>query len=147
MNAGSAAHVIVETGHNRIPVVEGGTVVVIAGPRFSTRAESRLYREWGCDVIGMTASPEYKLAREAELPYALVGMVTDYDCWRESTAAVEVAQIVAQLQANARTARRLVEELAGRVLADGFERRVAFRAEALAVTPDVAGDAVRDGGG
>ena len=56
------------------------------GPQFSTRAESDLYRQWGCDVIGMTAMPEAKLAREAELPYALVGMVTDYDCWRDDSA-------------------------------------------------------------
>jgi 5'-methylthioadenosine phosphorylase len=60
----------------------GGTYLAMEGPQFSSRAESQLYRQWGCDVIGMTAMPEAKLAREAELPYALVGMVTDYDCWR-----------------------------------------------------------------
>ena len=60
-----------------------GTYLAMEGPQFSTRAESLLYRQWGCDVIGMTAMPEAKLAREAELPYALFGMVTDYDCWRE----------------------------------------------------------------
>ena len=96
-------------------VSRGATYVVMEGPQFSTRAESHLYRQWGCDVIGMTASPEYKLAREAELPYALIGMVTDYDCWRESEAPVEVAEIIAQLQANAHTARRLIVELARRV--------------------------------
>ncbi len=94
------------------PVTRGGTYLAMEGPQFSTRAESHLYRQWGCDVVGMTASPEYKLAREAELPYALIGMVTDYDCWRESDAPVEVAQIIAQLQANAGTARRLLVELA-----------------------------------
>ena len=78
------------------------------GPQFSTRAESRLYRQWGCDVIGMTAMPEAKLAREAELPYALVGMVTDYDCWREDQAGVDVAQVIAQLGANAAKARAMV---------------------------------------
>ncbi|MGZ8329143.1 MAG: phosphorylase family protein, partial [Allosphingosinicella sp.] len=77
-----------------------------------SRAESELYRSWGCDVIGMTAMPEAKLAREAELPYALVGMVTDYDCWRRGEAAVEVSAIVAQLSANASHARRMVEEFA-----------------------------------
>src|SRR5688572_29139167 len=97
------------------PVTRGGTYLAMEGPQFSTRAESRLYRQWGCDVIGMTASPEYRLAREAELPYALIGMVTDYDCWRESEAPVEVAEIVAQLQANAGAARRLVAELARRL--------------------------------
>ena len=81
------------------------------GPQFSTRAESRLYRQWGCDVIGMTAMPEAKLAREAELPYALVGMVTDYDCWREDEAGVDVAQVVAQLGANAAKAGAMVMAL------------------------------------
>ena len=64
----------------------GGCYVAIEGPQFSTRAESELYRQWGADVIGMTAMPEARLAREAELPYALLGMVTDYDCWREGEA-------------------------------------------------------------
>ena len=96
-------------------VSRGATYVVIEGPQFSARAESHLYRQWGCDVIGMTASPEYKLAREAELPYALIAMVTDYDCWRESEAPVEVAEVIAQLHANADAARRLIVELATRL--------------------------------
>jgi 5'-methylthioadenosine phosphorylase len=91
---------------------EGGTYLAMEGPQFSTKAESALYRSWGCDIIGMTAMPEAKLAREAELPYALVGMVTDYDCWRAETAHVEVSQVIAQLGANARLARGLVVELA-----------------------------------
>ena len=99
----------------RGPVTRGACYLAMEGPQFSTRAESRLYGQWGCDVIGMTASPEYKLAREAELPYALIGMVTDYDCWRESDAPVEVAEVIAQLQANAGAARRLVVELARRL--------------------------------
>lgn len=86
----------------------GGTYLAMEGPQFSTRAESRLYRSWGCDLIGMTAMPEAKLAREAELPYALVGMVTDYDCWREDAAGVDVAQVIAQLAANAERARAMV---------------------------------------
>ncbi len=93
-------------------VARGGTYLAMEGPQFSSRAESELYRAWGCDVIGMTAMPEAKLAREAELPYALVGMVTDYDCWRRNEAAVEVTAILAQLTANAETARRMVEALA-----------------------------------
>lgn len=92
-------------------VHDGGTYLAMEGPQFSTRAESHLYRSWGCDVIGMTAMPEAKLAREAELPYALVGMVTDYDCWREEEAAVDVAQVIAQLSANAVKARAMVETL------------------------------------
>jgi 5'-methylthioadenosine phosphorylase len=93
-------------------VADGGTYLAMEGPQFSTRAESELYRMWGCDVIGMTGMPEAKLAREAELPYALIGMVTDYDCWRAGEEAVEVSAIIAQLHANADAARRLVVELA-----------------------------------
>jgi 5'-methylthioadenosine phosphorylase len=92
-------------------VARGGTYLAMEGPQFSTGAESHLYRQWGCDVIGMTGMPEAKLAREAELPYALVGMVTDYDCWRAGEE-VQVSAILAQLRANAETARRLVVELA-----------------------------------
>ncbi len=93
-------------------VVRGGTYLAMEGPQFSSRAESLLYRQWGCDVIGMTAMPEAKLAREAELPYALVGMVTDYDCWRGGEGAVEVSAVIAQLMANADVGRELVVRLA-----------------------------------
>src|SRR5262245_40381290 len=75
--------------------MRGGTYVAIEGPQFSSLAESRLYQSWGCDVIGMTNMPEAKLAREAELCYASIAMVTDYDCWHETHASVEVAQIIA----------------------------------------------------
>jgi 5'-methylthioadenosine phosphorylase len=92
-------------------VTLGGTYLAMEGPQFSSRAESQLYRNWGCDVIGMTAMPEAKLAREAELPYALVGMVTDYDCWRDGGETVEVSAILTQLNANAAQARHLVVEL------------------------------------
>lgn len=101
-------------------VHEGGTYLAMEGPQFSTRAESHLYRQWGAHVIGMTAMPEAKLAREAELPYALIGMVTDYDCWREGEAVVEVEAVIAQLMANAERARALVEHLA-RGLPEGRE--------------------------
>ena len=93
-------------------VTRGGTYIAIDGPHLSTRAESRLYRQWGADIIGMTAMPEAKLAREAELPYALVGMVTDYDCWGTDVKPVEVATVIAQLQANAAVARTMIEKLA-----------------------------------
>ena len=93
-------------------VTRGGTYLAMEGPQFSSRAESLLYRQWGCDVIGMTAMPEARLAREAELPYALVGMVTDYDCWRGAGESVEVTAVIAQLTANAEIGRRLVVELA-----------------------------------
>lgn len=89
-----------------------GTYIAMEGPQFSTRAESLLYRQWGAQVIGMTAMPEAKLAREAELPYALAAMVTDYDCWREGEAHVEVEAVIAQLHSNAAAGRALVEHLA-----------------------------------
>jgi 5'-methylthioadenosine phosphorylase len=94
------------------PVVEGGTYLAMEGPQFSTLAESKLYRAWGCDVIGMTAMPEAKLAREAELPYANVAMVTDFDCWREEAEAVTVTNVLEVLHANAGKARALVAHLA-----------------------------------
>lgn len=93
-------------------VARGGTYLAMEGPQFSTRAESDLYRQWGADVIGMTAMPEAKLAREAELPYVLIGMVTDYDCWRVEEEPVAVAAIIAQLQANVGLARGMIERLA-----------------------------------
>ena len=91
-----------------IAAVRGGTYLVMEGPQFSTLAESRLYRQWGCDVIGMTNMPEAKLAREAELPYASVAMVTDYDCWHPDHDHVEVSQIIACLMANAERAKNLI---------------------------------------
>ena len=92
-------------------VHEGATYLVMEGPQFSTLAESRLYRSWGADVIGMTGMPEAKLAREAELCYASVAMVTDFDCWHEGHGAVDVAQVVATMGANAGHARALVAGL------------------------------------
>ena len=89
-----------------------GCYVAIEGPQFSTRAESRMYRLWGADVIGMTAMPEARLAREAELPYALLGMVTDYDAWREDEAGVEAAEVFATMKANAAIARAAMRHLA-----------------------------------
>lgn len=87
----------------------GGTYLAINGPQFSTRAESHLYRSRGCDVIGMTNMPEAKLAREAELPYASVGMVTDYDCWREDEDAVDVAGVLAVMAKNTENAGRVIQ--------------------------------------
>jgi 5'-methylthioadenosine phosphorylase len=92
----------------RIPCRRGGTYVVIAGPQFSTLAESNLYRAWGCDVVGMTNMPEAKLAREAELPYATVAMVTDYDCWHPDHDHVDVATVVRVLNENVAQARSLL---------------------------------------
>ena len=89
-------------------VAKGGTYLAMEGPQFSSRAESQLYRQWCADVIGMTAMPEAKLAREAELPYALIGMVTDYDCWRDEAAFVEVSEVIRQMSANGTIARQAV---------------------------------------
>ena len=94
-----------------------GTYVAISGPQFSTRAESRLVRKWGGDVIGMTGMPEARLAREAELPYALLGMVTDYDSWREAEAGVDAAQVLAVMEGNAKIARDMINKLAAKLLA------------------------------
>ena len=93
-------------------VHRGGTYVCIEGPAFSTRAESLLYRSWNVSVIGMTAMPEAKLAREAELPYATLAFATDYDCWHVSEDAVSVEAVLAVLRANADLGKRVVAELA-----------------------------------
>lgn len=90
----------------------GGTYLAMEGPQFSTRAESELYRSWGCDVIGMTNMPEAKLAREAELPYASVAMVTDYDNWHGEHGAVDVSKIIETMHRNADVARQLLTKLA-----------------------------------
>ena len=95
-----------------IKIHHGGTYLAMEGPQFSTRAESNLYRSWGCDVIGMTNMPEAKLAREAELCYATVAMVTDYDCWHDDHAHVDVAAIIEVMQENTGKAQRLVARLA-----------------------------------
>jgi 5'-methylthioadenosine phosphorylase len=89
----------------------GGTYLVIEGPQFSTLAESELYRSWKCDVIGMTNMPEAKLAREAEICYATVAMVTDYDCWHPGHDAVTVEMIIGVLHANAEKAKALVKRV------------------------------------
>lgn len=93
-------------------VHRGGTYVCIDGPQFSTRAESHLYRSWGADVIGMTNLPEARLAREAELPYASLCVVTDYDCWHPAEAPVQVSAVLDQLRRNAALSKRIVQRLA-----------------------------------
>jgi 5'-methylthioadenosine phosphorylase len=92
--------------------IRGGTYLVIEGPQFSTRAESELYRSWGCDVIGMTNMPEAKLAREAEMCYATVAMVTDFDCWHQDHDDVTVETVIKVLIENAAAAKQLVVNLA-----------------------------------
>jgi len=104
-----------------LPVVRGGAYLVMEGPQFSTKAESELYRNWGCSVIGMTNMPEAKLAREAELCYATVAMVTDFDCWHPDHDAVTVETVVKVLFENADRARSLVRHV---LPAIGHERRL-----------------------
>ncbi|WP_072572908.1 S-methyl-5'-thioadenosine phosphorylase [Granulibacter bethesdensis] len=102
---------VVEQAAQRLslPYARGGTYLVMEGPQFSTRAESELYRSWGCSVIGMTNMPEAKLAREAEMCYATVAMVTDYDCWHEDHDHVTVDAVIRVLRGNAEKARALVQ--------------------------------------
>jgi 5'-methylthioadenosine phosphorylase len=95
----------------------GGTYLTMEGPQFSTRAESFLYRQWGCDVIGMTNMPEAKLAREAEICYATVAMVTDFDCWHDQHKDVDISDILRVMGANSEKAARLIARLA-----EGFPR-------------------------
>lgn len=107
-----AAAVLADVPETERPKLHrGGTYVCMEGPQFSTRAESRLYRQWGVDVIGMTNLPEAKLAREAELPYATLALATDYDCWHESEEDVDVSAIIALLQKMVSEARDIVVRL------------------------------------
>jgi len=111
-------HLAAAAQDSGIEAVRGGTYLVMEGPQFSTLAESELYRTWNCDVIGMTNQPEAKLAREAELCYASVAMVTDYDCWHPHHDDVTVEAIVKVLLANADRARSLVKAVAPRLHGD-----------------------------
>lgn len=96
----------------QIQYQRGGTYLAMEGPQFSTRAESYLYRQWGCDVIGMTNMPEAKLAREAEICYATVAMVTDYDCWHDDHSDVDITEIIRVMNENSAKAARLISRLA-----------------------------------
>ncbi len=101
-----------------VTVHEGGTYVCMEGPLFSTKAESHAYRSWGMDIIGMTALPEAKLAREAELCYATIACATDYDCWRESEESVTVEMVISNLNANVTNAQRILRNVAKKIPAD-----------------------------
>jgi 5'-methylthioadenosine phosphorylase len=125
-------------------VHEGGTYVCIEGPQFSTRAESLLYRSWGVSVIGMTALPEAKLAREAELPYALLALATDYDCWHESEEDVTVEAVLAVMKKNVATARRAVAELARQLPDPSTSKASTALASAIMTAPEKITDVARD---
>jgi 5'-methylthioadenosine phosphorylase len=105
----TAAAAAVEQAGTGAQVHQGGTYLAIEGPQFSTRAESKVYRGWGISVIGMTALPEAKLAREAEICYSTVALATDYDCWHETEAPVTVDAVMAVMRKNIATARRVIE--------------------------------------
>ena len=98
-------------GNIDLPIKRGGTYLCMEGPAFSTRAESHLYRSWGMDLIGMTNLQEAKLAREAEICYVTIAMVTDYDCWHEEEEPVTVETLIGYLTKNSGTAQRLVKEI------------------------------------
>ena len=122
-----------------ITIHKGGTYLAMEGPQFSSMAESKMYRAWGCDVIGMTNMPEAKLAREAELCYASIAMVTDYDSWHPDHGAVEITEIIATLTGNADKGREMVRRLPALLGADrapcphGCDRALEF---AIMTAPD-----------
>jgi 5'-methylthioadenosine phosphorylase len=132
-------HLQAAAGKAGIPVSRGGTYLVMEGPQFSTYAESELYRTWNCDVIGMTNMPEAKLAREAEICYATVAMVTDYDCWHPNHDDVTVEAIIQVLTQNAEKARTLVRHAAPRISDDGAAAKCVCRSvldHALITAPE-----------
>ena len=112
VSPGLVDRVAAAAASEKIEHTRGGTYMVMEGPQFSTRAESNLYRSWGCSVIGMTNMPEAKLAREAEICYATISMVTDYDCWHSDHADVNVAAVIKVMNENAAKAQRLIARVA-----------------------------------
>lgn len=112
----------------------GGTLVCMEGPLFSTRAESELYRSWGCDLINMSALPEARLAREAGIEYALVCMVTDYDCWHTSHESVDIQMVIANLLANAGNACELIRRALPAVAAAPRDRAIADASRFAVIT-------------
>jgi len=119
-----------------IPFQKGGTYLVMEGPQFSSLAESNLYRSWGADVIGMTNMPEAKLAREAEIRYATIAMVTDFDCWHPDHEDVSVEQVVKTLLGNAEKAKKVVAELLLSFEADIDEKDPANKCLDVAIITD-----------
>ncbi len=114
------SELLLESAHELgdVRVHGGGTYVCIEGPLFSTKAESRVYRSWGMDIIGMTALPEAKLAREAELCYATIACVTDYDCWHGAEESVTVEMVIGNLSANVVNAQRILRSVAKKIPTD-----------------------------
>jgi len=135
-SVGDAAERAAKALDAKAKVHRGGTYVVMEGPQFSTRAESRLYRSWGVSVIGMTAMPEAKLAREAELPFATLALATDYDCWHESEEDVTVEAVIAVLMKNVDLARRTLAELAPALPDPAKSRAAGALKHAIMTAPD-----------
>ncbi|MDP3226133.1 MAG: S-methyl-5'-thioadenosine phosphorylase [Rubrivivax sp.] len=132
-------HVQAALAGQGVPHARGGTYLVMEGPQFSTLAESQLYRSWNASVIGMTNMPEAKLAREAELCYCSISMVTDFDCWHMGHEAVTVDAVIKVLLANAQAAKTLVAGLAGSISADTAAANCSCRQAlsfALITSPD-----------
>ena len=133
-------HLEAATKRAGIEAVRGGTYLVMEGPQFSSLAESELYRTWNCDVIGMTNMPEAKLAREAEICYATVAMVTDYDCWHPGHDDVTVAQVIEVLIGNADKARTLVKQVIPSLGSDSLATQCSCRTaldHALITAPEM----------
>jgi len=124
-------------------VHRGGTYVNMEGPQFSTLAESKLYRSWGMDIIGMTNLQEAKLAREAEICYATIALVTDYDCWHPDHDSVTVDMIIANLLANARTAQRVIAEAVSRLPYERTCECATALAHAIITRPEYVPDQVK----
>ena len=124
-------------------VHKGGTYVCMEGPQFSTLAESKLYRSWGMDIIGMTNLQEAKLAREAEICYATIALVTDYDCWHPDHDSVTVDMIIANLLANARTAQRVIAEAVSRLPYERTCECATALAHAIITRPEYVPDQVK----
>ncbi len=118
-----------------IDVHEGGTYVCMEGPAFSTKAESNLYRSWGATIIGMTNLQEAKLAREAEIAYATLALVTDYDCWHPDHDSVTVDMVVANLHKNATNAQLVIREAVRRLSANPFESEAHSALKFAVLTP------------
>lgn len=125
-------------------VHDGGTYICIEGPQFSTRAESRIYRQWGVDIIGMTAMPEVRLAREAGLCFAVLALVTDYDVWHETEEAVSVAQVIENLNRNVETARGVLRAVVPTLAAAGVCACQTALAHAIATQPAAIPAATRE---
>jgi 5'-methylthioadenosine phosphorylase len=142
-NAGLGAGGGATTGASGPAVHKGGTYVCMEGPQFSTLAESQLYRSWGMDVIGMTNLQEAKLAREAEICYTTIALITDYDCWHPAHDQVTVEMIIANLTENARTAQQVIAGAVARLPLERSCECASALKHAVITRPDAIPDAVK----